>query len=120
MPMNNAQRAEHVRNLNASTAQTNTTRARSVAKVFPQMVRHCRGCIEQVNRRFAALSGGTPAEKRTAYFDVISVETDGGLILHDMGLLLDKLLVVANDYRQPEDDALTLPFTDADVTAYLP
>ena len=120
MPMNNAQRAEHVRNFRGGATPTNTEAARSISKSFTRMARQVRSGLKTFNNRFQNLPGANAAAKRTAFFDAISAETDGGLILHDFGTLLDCLLDVANDYRQPEDDALVNPFTDADVTAYLP
>lgn len=120
MPMNNSQRAEHVKTLNASPAHTNSTQCNRIARMLPPIVKRLRASLERFNERFDLVSGADKAAKQTTFFDCISAETDGDLILHDFGTMLDSLLVVANDNRQPGEDALIIPFTDADVTAYLP
>jgi len=84
------------------------------------MVRNIRKALKRFSNRFNQVSGADLAAKQTTFFDCISAETDGDLILHDFGTMLDAMLVIANDNRQPGEDVLTIPFTDADVTAYLP
>ena len=120
MPMNSSQRAEHVKKLDSAPAQTNNTRALGVAKQLPRMAREVRRMLTQFDNRFQNIPGANLAAKQTAFFAEISAETDGDLILHDFGVMLDSLLTIANDYRQPDEDAIVATFTDADVTAYLP
>jgi len=119
MPIDNSQRAEHIRGLNSTPAHTNSTQCNGIARMFPPMVRGIRNSLMRFDRRFDAISGADAAAKQTTFFDCIAAEPDGALILHDFGIMLDAMLVIANDNRQPGEDALTIPFTDADVTAYL-
>lgn len=119
MPMDQQQRAEHVKKFEAF-LETDVAKSKRVAKILFQGVRKIRRDLERVDAIFQTLTGADQAAKQTTLFDVISAETDGDLILHDLGQYFDSAKALANDHRQPGDAVLSTPFTDADVSAYLP
>ena len=118
MPMNKQERANAISKLCEASTPADTVLAKQVARTMPDFVKSLRQNIIRLNRRFNQLSGVGAAAKQTQLFATIVAETDGSLMLHDIAQLLDACLPVANDWRQPTDDVLTIPFTDADVDAY--
>ena len=118
MPMNSQARAQHMKKLNTGAPPSNVIQAKQFAKSIPRIARDLRSALVRLDRRFQAIDGVDQAAKQTAFFDAISAETDGGLILHDIAQLMDSICLLANDHRQPNEGALTCPFTDADVDAY--
>ena len=118
MPMDQQARAQHMQKLNTGTPPTNAMKAKQFAKEIPRIAKQLRRQLERLDRRFQTIDGVDQAAKQTAFFDVISAETDGSLILHDIAQLLDAVGALANNHRQPNQDVLVCPFTDADVDAY--
>ena len=119
MPMDQQQRAEAVKKFAAHT-ETDAGKSKRIAKILLFGIRRLRNDIVRADALFQTLTGADNAAKQTTLFDIISAETDGGLILHDLGQFLDSSKTLANNHREPGDSVLSTPFTDADVTAYLP
>lgn len=116
--MGKPERAAKIKQLETSPTLSDSVKANRLAKLLPRMVKPMRRQIAQANKVFANITGEDTAAKQTAVFDAISGNSDGDLILHDLGQFFDTAITLANDYRQPDEDALTAPFTDADVDAY--
>jgi len=116
--MGKPERAAKIKQLETSPTVSDGVKANRLAKLLPRMVKPLRRQVQQANKVFATITGADTAAKQTATFDAISAEDDGENILHDLGQFFDAALAIANDYRQPNEDALTAPFTDADVDAY--
>ncbi len=119
MPMSKSQRAKHVQDLSTESTTSDTVKAKRLAKMTRRFVKMAARHMELFNAMFQGLSGDSLAAKQTAFFAAIAIETDGDLILHDLGELLDGITVIINDNKEDGAVDAVSPFTDADVVAYL-
>ena len=118
--MNKGQRAKHIKALSGVTTPSDMVQAKRLAKMTRRFVELISYHLDRFNSVFDELAGATLADKQTVFFDVIAAETDGDLILHDLGEMLDGIIVIVNDNKEEGVDDVVPSFTDADVTAYLP
>lgn len=116
--MDPQERARHLRRLPTTRPADNAVCVRQLAKESTKLIKRIRRSLERVEKMFQRIEGATIADKQTAIFDTMTAETDGSLLLHDLAIIFDCLGPVANDNRQPDEDILIMPFTEADVDAY--
>lgn len=118
MPMNKQERHRAMRSLDASMTPSDAIISKRALNNIGNISERLRREVTQFSRVFSKLSPATELDKRTAFFDAISAETDGLLMLHDLGELFDATISVINDFRAPGAGIMTAPFTDANVTYY--
>ena len=118
MPMNKQERHQAMRQFDSTVALTDVIKSKRALHSLGNLSNRVRREVKQFNRAFNQLSPATQLDKRTAFFNAISAETDGTLILHDLGELFDSCVAMINDFRDPDHPVMTQAFTDANVTYY--
>lgn len=118
MPMNKQERHRQMKAFDTAVAPSDAILSKQALNNISSMPKRIRQEVMKFKRMLSRLSPVTDLDKRTAFFNAISAETDGMLMLHDLGELFDSSIALVNDYRDPEIDTVVGPFTDANVTYY--